>query len=284
MHGQRLRPVILVLLTALIAPTCRKPPVNQPPLRPAIPSGPTRGDATESYQFTTSAIDPEEDSVCIRFDWGDGSDSGWSHRVASGGTVTDSHSWQWARGFPVTAQARDTRDSVSEWSLPLTIVIATNLPPDKPYGLAGPSVTVPDSVCTFIAKAVDREGERVAVRFAWGDGDTSDWSPWFESGEPVSMSHAWSDSGRYEVRAQARDPGGGLSEWSDAESLWVVCPRWRFRTGDNIESSPAIGTDGTVYVGSNDGYLYAINADSPLAVSPWPKFQRDLGNTGRARP
>jgi outer membrane protein assembly factor BamB len=36
---------------------------------------------------------------------------------------------------------------------------------------------------------------------------------------------------------------------------------WSFETGAGIESSPVIGADGTIYVGSHDGYLYAINPD-----------------------
>ena len=32
-----------------------------------------------------------------------------------------------------------------------------------------------------------------------------------------------------------------------------------FEAGDGVDSSPAIGSDGTIYVGSNDGKLYAIN-------------------------
>jgi hypothetical protein len=35
--------------------------------------------------------------------------------------------------------------------------------------------------------------------------------------------------------------------------------KWRFATGDYISSSPAIGSDGTVYVVSGDNNLYAIN-------------------------
>ena len=37
--------------------------------------------------------------------------------------------------------------------------------------------------------------------------------------------------------------------------------KWEFATGGNIVSSPAVGTDGTVYVGSSDKKLYAINPD-----------------------
>jgi len=36
---------------------------------------------------------------------------------------------------------------------------------------------------------------------------------------------------------------------------------WTFETGNLIESSPVVGPDGTIYVGSNDSNLYALNAD-----------------------
>lgn len=36
---------------------------------------------------------------------------------------------------------------------------------------------------------------------------------------------------------------------------------WTFTTSGEVHSSPAIGTDGTVYVGSNDYKVYAINSD-----------------------
>lgn len=35
--------------------------------------------------------------------------------------------------------------------------------------------------------------------------------------------------------------------------------KWVFETGGGIESSPAIGVDGTIYIGSHDGYLYAVD-------------------------
>lgn len=40
--------------------------------------------------------------------------------------------------------------------------------------------------------------------------------------------------------------------------------KWRYPTADGIWSSPTVGADGTIYVGSDDHYFYAINADGSL--------------------
>ena len=57
---------------------------------------------------------------------------------------------------------------------------------------------------------------------------------------------------------------------------------WEFETGRSVTSSPAIGSDGTVYVGSNDKKLYAIKTESKgLAKSPWPMRGQNARHTGR---
>ena len=59
---------------------------------------------------------------------------------------------------------------------------------------------------------------------------------------------------------------------------------WEFETGGNVWSSPAIGSDGTVYVGSDDKKLYALKTDSKgLAKSPWPMRGQNARHTGRAK-
>jgi len=55
---------------------------------------------------------------------------------------------------------------------------------------------------------------------------------------------------------------GGLSPYNTSHISGTV--KWIFETGDGIESSPAIEKDGTIYVGSHDGYLYAVNKDGEL--------------------
>ena len=63
----------------------------------------------------------------------------------------------------------------------------------------------------------------------------------------------------------------------------VRTPIWEFEAGGRVLSSPAIGSDGTVYVGSHDKKLYAIKTDSKgLARSPWPMRGQNAKHTGRA--
>ncbi len=49
----------------------------------------------------------------------------------------------------------------------------------------------------------------------------------------------------------------GRSLYRGAQSAML---KWRFKTESGIASSPAIGSDGTIYIGSNDGYIYAISS------------------------
>jgi outer membrane protein assembly factor BamB len=60
--------------------------------------------------------------------------------------------------------------------------------------------------------------------------------------------------------------------------------KWSFE-GDNWFSGlhPTLADNGNLYIVDRDGKLYCIYTESGgLADSPWPKFQHDLQNTGRA--
>ena len=52
----------------------------------------------------------------------------------------------------------------------------------------------------------------------------------------------------------------GLETESDPASLIVA--KWKFKTKGDVDCSPAIGLDGTVYFGSDDGNLYALDPET----------------------
>ncbi len=54
--------------------------------------------------------------------------------------------------------------------------------------------------------------------------------------------------------------------------------RWELKTNGTIESSVAMSFDGTLYFGSNDGYLYAVKRDGTL------KWKFDTGKPVKATP
>ena len=69
-----------------------------------------------------------------------------------------------------------------------------------------------------------------------------------------------------------------------AQSQWRTEKKWAFKTGDGVDSSPAIGNDGTIYVGSLDKNLYAIETSSNgPADSPWPMFGQNNKRSGLAQ-
>ena len=74
---------------------------------------------------------------------------------------------------------------------------------------------------------------------------------------------------------------------SNDGSLYAFNPdgtlKKRYIIGGTVSSSPSLGTDGTVYfaTGGGDDKVYAIIGNSGLASTPWPKFRRDIKNTGK---
>ena len=56
--------------------------------------------------------------------------------------------------------------------------------------------------------------------------------------------------------------GNSLVAVQDQSDTGTV--QWLYQTGGKVFSSPAIGADGTIYVGSDDNYLHAVTADGTL--------------------
>ncbi len=233
---------------------------NPPPEVPSVPSGPDSGYVDSTYTFTASTIDPEGDNIAYQFDWGDGSYSSWSDYVSSGTSVSMDHSYSSVGIYEIKTKAKDESGDESDWSSEHSMVVY-NPPPEVPSVPSGP-----DSGCvyikyTFTTSTIDPEGDNIAYQFDWGDGNYSTWSSYVSSGTPVSMEYTYYSTGIFGVKARAKDEDGAESNWSSGNSISISRLKWKFVTGYYVESSPAIGSDSTIYVGSYDAHLYAINPD-----------------------
>jgi outer membrane protein assembly factor BamB len=59
--------------------------------------------------------------------------------------------------------------------------------------------------------------------------------------------------------------------------------KWRVEIQGMVREAPAIAPDGTIFFTTDRGYAYAVtDAGSPPMDSPWPRFQHDAQNSGRA--
>lgn len=96
-------------------------PIGDSPKKPVTPSGPTKGKAGTEYTYETSTIDPDDDKIFYRWDWGDGNFSDWLGPSKSGETVDASHTYAEKGNYNISVIAKDIHGRTSEWSDPLPV-------------------------------------------------------------------------------------------------------------------------------------------------------------------
>lgn len=133
----------------------------------------------------------------------------------------------------------------------------------------------------------DPDGTIVKHEWDFGEGDG------FEEviGAGGEASHTYNSAGSYTVQLRVTDDKGAID--TDSVAIEVTAPqiaddwwmfghdskhsrrsrfvgpatnllKWSFAAGFDFTSSPAIGKDGTVYIGNTDGKLYAVSSDGTL--------------------
>ena len=103
------------------------------PYKPSIPHGQISGSTDTEYSYTAGTTDPNEDRITYLFDWGDGTDSGWTKFVISGETISKSHKWNSEGNYDVRVKAKDTNGAESEWSDSLSVSMPKNKAVYNPF-------------------------------------------------------------------------------------------------------------------------------------------------------
>jgi outer membrane protein assembly factor BamB len=310
--------------------------------RPDAPLKPTHtglDSVGKPIVFTTSATDPDGDSVQIKFYFGDGGTPTYGPKVASGATFTDTVVYNTDGWKVVYAEATDGR-AISAQSAPDSIFInSPPLPPGAPILVPNlmPQRGIADGPAyRFYAYASDPNFDSLYYRWYF-DGTDSVTSGLFPNG--VSGYATWTPTGdthTYTVRVRVFDQTGLTNDTmptttfktvAEGEIIWGIAAEfvaspaidttlWKGNTwpaiicgstdedqglcvvdayqsffvnqvsvpdADAYNSSAAIGTDGTRYVGNENGGFYAFSRDDSRGDTfKWRFGTSDSGMTATA--
>jgi len=140
-----------------------------------------------------------------------------------------------------------------------------NRPPAIPQ-LSGPTLGKPAATLTCTFSSADPDNQVIAYTVAWGDTSPVEWSSTYGSGQQVTQTHIYPDSGVYHVKVKARDSQLAESEWSGSilVSIGFLPPNQ-----PGTPSGPASCTTGVAYT-------FTARTTHPLGDSVW--FQFDWGD------
>jgi hypothetical protein len=99
---------------------------NEAPNKPERPSGEVKGKVGETYKYTTSTTDPNNDQLYYMWDWGDGNFSEWIGPYQSGAIANAQKSWSVKGDYSIKVKAKDMFGAESVWSDPLSITMPTS--------------------------------------------------------------------------------------------------------------------------------------------------------------
>jgi hypothetical protein len=261
-------------------------PVNHPPDAPLKPTHTGLDSIGHPIIFTTSATDPDGDSVRIEFFFGDGGTPSYGPKVASGATFTDTVMYSTNGWKIVYAVATDGRDT-SEQSAPDSIYIHS--PNVAPYAPSIDSLYTPlrgiagGPAYRFYAMARDEYGDSLYYKW-YADGNEVATSAVFPSGidayalwTPSGDTHTYTMSVRvYDVTGLTNDtmPTTTFKTVAEGEIIWGIAAEF--------VASPAIGTTlwkgntwPAIICGSTDENLYVVDAYQSFLVNqiavpdPW---------------
>jgi len=209
---------------------------SEPPETPSL-GGPTAGFVKQALTFWATTTDPTSDDISYQFDWGDGSDLEWSGFIASGDTIYRQKTFDTVGTYKIKVKAKDKYDAYSEYSSELTVEIS------EPSNAGSIQVNSTPSGADIWLDGVATEKTTPSLFKDLAAGDHT-----------VGL--------RLERYADYQTTVTVVAE--QTTTLNATLERigelvWRYETGGAIESSPAIGSDGTIYIGSGDNKLYAID-------------------------
>ena len=173
--------------------------------------GPYYSIINKQVQFTGSAnngIEPYE----WLWDFGDGNTSTEQNPI---------HTYLVSSNYTVTLTVTDASDNISTdttWAK----IKESNNPPNQPT-ISGSEQGKPGVTYYYKFITIDQDNDEwLNYYIDWGDNNNSGWIGPYASGEEITKSHTWSESGTYTIKCKAKDNYDDEGAWG---TLSVSIPR-----------------------------------------------------------
>ena len=181
-------------------------------------SGPSSCLIGEIYEFCAESGDPNGDKIRYLFDWGDGTNSGWTNYKTSGSKVCKTKKYTSEGTYDIKVYSQDIDKMQSESTY--TVIVGGQKPPNKP-SLSGSSTGQYLEDYTLKVSSIDPNKDTIIYFVDWGDEKTNEYGP-YESGKEKSFKHEYLRKGEYDIKVKATD---GISGWSEWATKTVSMPR-----------------------------------------------------------
>ena len=169
-------------------------PVSMNNIEPDVPTltGPTECYQWVEYDYFAYTNDSNYDCVLYKFDWGDGTFSGWVGPFGNWEAGRKSHLWNNHGTFNVRVKAKDVKGAESNWSDILQVNVISNDYPTKPE-VTGPSEGIAGHWITFSVKSKDIDIDQIRYVFN-GSEEYTIWTDYNDSGEIVNINYRWGET------------------------------------------------------------------------------------------
>ena len=131
----------------------------------------------------------------------------WTIEISADELIQDSHV--------------ETPELDADYALVVSPVVSGPFPPQ----LNGPSIGSIGKETAFTITTTDPGDATVLYYIDWGDNTTSTWFGPYDSGEEVTVTHAWCTEGNFFFTAKAKNNVGLESGWSDPFTITIYPPQ-----------------------------------------------------------
>lgn len=174
-------------------------------------------------RLSLNIYDPDGDSFSYTIQTNPNIGSLSVHGVVSGTKFFTIAGLAYSQTYRLFVNVTDGKSWNRQWYTFTTIANPiVNNPPESPLNPIGLTSVKLGISYIYNVTAFDQDGNKIRLRFDWGDGTFSDWSEFVNSNAIVSFSHNWNSPSNYSIRVIAQDNNGLNSSWSTPLRVTVL--------------------------------------------------------------